>query len=47
LPFTEHGTIEQFKLGLKGGLLDAIISANSYNLQVAWTFNQWEDEAQK
>jgi hypothetical protein len=47
LPFTEHGTIEQFKLGLKGGLLDAIISSDSYNPQVAWTFIQWEDEAQK
>jgi hypothetical protein len=35
LPFTKHGTIEQFKLGLKGGLLDAVISSNSYNPQVA------------
>ena len=38
LPFTEHGVIEQFKLGLKGGLLDAIICTDHYDLQVAWTF---------
>jgi hypothetical protein len=35
LPFTEHGTIEQFKLGLKSGLLDAIISTDAYDPLVA------------
>ena len=38
LPFTEHGVIEQFKPGLKGGLLDAIICTDYYDPQVAWTF---------
>jgi hypothetical protein len=33
-PFTKHRTIEQFKLGLKGGLLDAIIKSDSYNPNV-------------
>ena len=47
LPFTEHGVIEQFKLGLKGGLLDAIICTDHYDLQVAWTFKWWVEEAQK
>ena len=47
LPFTKHGVIEQFKLGLKGGLLDAIIRTDHYDLQVAWTFEQWVEEAQK
>ena len=47
LPFTKHGVIEQFKLGLKGGLLDAIICTDHYDPQVAWTFEQWVEEAQK
>jgi hypothetical protein len=47
LPFTEHGTIEQFKLGLKSGLLDTIISSDSYNPLTAWTFEKWTEEAQK
>jgi hypothetical protein len=47
LPFTEHGTIEQFKLGLKLGLLDAIISTDAYDPLVAWTFDKWTEEAQK
>ena len=47
LPFTEHGVIEQFKLGLKGGLLDAIICTDQYNPQVAWTLDKWIEEAQK
>jgi hypothetical protein len=45
LPFTEHGTIEQLKLGLKSGLLDAIISSNAYNPLTAWTFEKWTEEA--
>ena len=45
LPFTKHGVIEQFKLGLKGGLLDAIICTDHYDPQVAWTFEQWVEEA--
>jgi hypothetical protein len=47
LPVTEHGTIEQFKLGLKGGLLDAIISSDTYDPQTTWTFEKWTEEAQK
>jgi hypothetical protein len=47
LPTTEHGTIEQFKLGLKTGLLDAIISTDAYDPLVAWTFEKWTEEAQK
>src|SRR5947208_6777219 len=47
LPFTEHSTIEQFKLGLKGGLLDAIISSDAYDPLIAWTFEKWTEEAQK
>ena len=47
LPFTEYGVIEQFKLRLKGGLLDAIIRTNHYDSQVAWTFKCWVEEAQK
>jgi hypothetical protein len=47
LLFTEHGTIEQFKLGLKGGLLDAIISSNAYDPLTFWTFEKWTEEAQK
>jgi hypothetical protein len=47
LPFTEHGTIEQFKLGLKSGLLDAIISSDAYDPLTAWTFEKWTEEAQK
>src|SRR5947208_1969976 len=47
LPVTEHGTIEQFKLGLKSGLLDAIISSDSYDPLTAWTFEKWTEEAQK
>jgi hypothetical protein len=40
LPFTEHGTVEQFKLGLKGGLLNAIISSDAYDPLTAWTFKK-------
>ena len=47
LPFTEHGVIEQFKLGLKGGLLDAIIRTDHYDPQVAWTLERWIEEAHK
>jgi hypothetical protein len=47
LPVTEHGTIEQFKLGLKGGLLDTIISSNAYDPLTTWTFEKWTEEAQK
>jgi hypothetical protein len=47
LPVTEHGTIEQFKLGLKSGLLDAIISTDAYDPLTAWTFEKWTEEAQK
>jgi hypothetical protein len=47
LPTTEHGTIEQFKLGLKSGLLNAIISSDSYDPLTAWTFEKWTEEAQK
>jgi hypothetical protein len=47
LPFTEHSTIEQFKLRLKGGLLDAIISSDAYDPLTAWTFEKWTEEAQK
>jgi hypothetical protein len=47
LPFMEHGTLEQFKLGLKGGLLDAIISSDAYDPLTAWTFERWIEEAQK
>ena len=47
LPFTEHGVIEQFKLGLKGGLLDAIIRTDHYDPQVAWTLDRWIEEAHK
>jgi hypothetical protein len=43
----KHGTIKQFKLGLKGGLLDAIISSDAYDPLVAWTFEKWTEEAQK
>jgi hypothetical protein len=47
LPFMEHGTIEQFKLGFKGGLLDAIISSDTYDPHTTWTFEKWIEEAQK
>ena len=47
LPFIEHGVIEQFKLGLKGGLLDTIIRTDHYDLQVAWTLDRWIEEAHK
>ena len=47
LPFTEHGVIEQFKLGLKGGLLDAIIRTDHYDPQIAWTLERWIEEAHK
>jgi hypothetical protein len=45
LPTTEHGTIEQFKLRLKGGLLDAVISSDAYNPLTTWTFEKWTEEA--
>ena len=45
--FKEHRTIEQFKLGLKSRLLDAIIMSNQYNPQVKWSFDKWVEEAQK
>jgi hypothetical protein len=45
LPVTEHGTIKQLKLGLKGGLLDTIISSDAYDPLTAWTFKKWTEEA--
>jgi hypothetical protein len=47
LPTTEHGTIEQFKLRLKGGVLDAIISSDAYDPLTNRTFERWTKEAQK